>query len=539
MKVDNFGEFIKKDIDAKKTLITTLPLKNKTQKKKYNETIKEIEGKYDEYYDYVKKYLSAKARSIKVTSSKEDNESLVSRIEELERLKFLLNPTNSYIEKMGFDTLIYQINNYYRFNFKSLNEIINGFLDKFELAGIHLTSDDFDYTCYVHEYMASYLDVRNKKLSSYERVSEIFEQIYWVNPEIISHIELNFRKLIRNNAKKFNAYISRLQTEAMVKSGIVNYGVCLEKLQAAYIQFNIDNKEDIAEIVNLAKEGKFDINQYLPDSKVRKQAYISLIPADVNLDDKEEINKICSYLEKLKANVEEYKNYVEFKPLFDFFKTEFEPLIKEVNKKGGYKGLNIILDKIIQKEKDLDNLNKKIFTGKRGIFDYKDANNIKKLKIDSVYTAKELFELYKTYDKEYYKEKVVKIISNTLTVADVLNFYYSFDFYKKVVIQKVYNIETYDEVVKTSENFDLFAKNPTNLIINGVLLFDESNIPRIICNKYRLNNIILKEEDLVPEILSLLLNKIVLILRVNKIENSNISLTQIWFLTNVKKLINK
>ena len=37
---------------------------------------------------------------------------------------------------MGFDDLIYQISNYDTFNFNSLNDIINGFLDKFEQAGI-------------------------------------------------------------------------------------------------------------------------------------------------------------------------------------------------------------------------------------------------------------------------------------------------------------------------------------------------------------------------------------------------------------------
>ena len=41
--------------------------------------------------------------------------------------------------------MLYQINHYNVFNFSSLNDIINGFLDKFELAGIILEENDFDY----------------------------------------------------------------------------------------------------------------------------------------------------------------------------------------------------------------------------------------------------------------------------------------------------------------------------------------------------------------------------------------------------------
>jgi hypothetical protein len=116
-------------------------------------------------------------------------------------LRFILNPSNTFFEKMGFDNLLFEISNYYDFNFNSLNEIINRFLDKFELAGITISNHDFDYTCYVHEYMTSFLEVRNKKSENYDEVSEIFEKIYWVNPEIIEHIELNFRKLIKKHEK--------------------------------------------------------------------------------------------------------------------------------------------------------------------------------------------------------------------------------------------------------------------------------------------------------------------------------------------------
>ena len=168
--MNNFLEFINKDIEAKKTLISTMPTKTKTNKKKFNETIDDIIERYDEYKTSTRNYLNAKAKSFEVKEST-DIDKLTEKLETLENVKFLLNPTNTYVEKMCFDDLLYQINNYDTFNFKSLNEIINGLLDKFEQAGIHLESDDFNYTCYVHEYMTAFLDVPHKHTKSYDKLS--------------------------------------------------------------------------------------------------------------------------------------------------------------------------------------------------------------------------------------------------------------------------------------------------------------------------------------------------------------------------------
>jgi hypothetical protein len=77
--------------------------------------------------------------------------------------------------------------------------------------------------------------------------------------------------------------------------------------------------------------------------------------------------------------------------------------------------------------------------------------------------------------------------------------------------------------------------NPTNVIINGVAVFQDSNLPRIIANKYRLSNIHIEEEDLIEDNLKPLLNKVNLILRTHKIDNSSTSTDKIWFITKVNK----
>ena len=144
--MNNFLEIINKDIVGKRVFIDTLPTKTKTNKRKFNETLEEYALKYHEYEKTVYKYLTIKAKSFDVKDDTPSTDKAKQKVEALEHAKFLLNPANTYLEKMGFDTLLFQLNNYYTLNFKSLNVIINSFLDKFESAGINLQGKDFNYT---------------------------------------------------------------------------------------------------------------------------------------------------------------------------------------------------------------------------------------------------------------------------------------------------------------------------------------------------------------------------------------------------------
>ena len=306
--MNNFLEFILKDIDTKTSVLENLPTKTKTNQKKYNDKIQEYTKKYTEYEANLKKYLLAKSHSFELKEEEQGNlDALKNRVSSLEHVKFLLNPANTYYEKMGFDELMYQISNYETFNFNSLNEIINAFLDKFMEAGISLTGEDFSYTCYVEEYMTAFLEVRNQKLEGHERLASVFEKIYWVNPDIIAHIELNFRKLIRENAKRFNAYIEALQEKAKQEAGVQNYLDCLNKLKDATIDEQNALKENVDDIIDACESGEMDINSFMQDSKARTSAYEFLVPETVDKNDVGAMQKVCTVLQRLYENVIEYK----------------------------------------------------------------------------------------------------------------------------------------------------------------------------------------------------------------------------------------
>ena len=535
--------FIKEDITAKKTLISTMPTRTKTNKKKFNEKIDSIAETYNSYRASVRKYIVTKSKSFNIKVKNDNVEALTKTVTDLERVRFILNPTNTFFEKMGFDSLLFDIKNFSDFNFNSMNEIINKFIIKFEQASITLTSNDFDYTCYVREYMTSFLEIRNMSTGDYGSLSKIFEKIYWENPEIIEHIELNFRKLIKKNRRKFVNYIANLQKEVMWKNNISSYKECLDKLKFAHAELDLATKENIGDIIKLAKTGAIDIDNFFKDSKVRAAHYNSLMIETVDFNDKDAIKRFYSSLEKLKTNIEECNNFIKFLPFFKDFKNEYEKQISSIDKTSG-KGrgsnkLKTIESQISDKESKLTKLNKKIFTGDSGFFDFKSNVPQKQLKLDSIILAKELYALYEEYDKESFKEKVLSILNNFLTIPELLHLYYSYDYFKKKDIKRVFNLSSYDDVIELSESFDLFAMNPNNIIINGVSVFEENNIEKIIVNKYRLYNINITEDNMEPTELNELLNKIQFVLRVKEIENSPTTVEKIWFMVVVEKILAK
>lgn len=532
--MSNFLQFIEEDIEAKRTLLTTMPTKNKRDIKKYNEKIDSIASKYEEYKGAVKKYIETKSKSFSVKKKEKDLDKLKNELDTLEKAKFILNPFNTYLEKLGFDDLIYQIRNYYDFNLNSINDLINQMLNTFDLANIKLNEDDFKYTYFVNEYMKVFLDVKRKNTNDYSKVTEIFEKIYWVNPDIIQHIELNFRKIIKKHAKEFEEYVSKLKKKVMIDYSVSSYEELNEKYKAAYKKIVEIDKEEISDVIELSKNGIIDINNFFEDSKLRVSTFNSFMIEPIDLKDKEKANIFYENLLKLKTNIIEYDNYSKFLPIFESFKNEYSKLLSLPPKSGKKeKGIESEID---LKEEKLEKTNKKIFNPK-GLFGSISNTTLKQLKIESIKQAKELYSLYKELDQEYFENRVIMILNNSLTILDLLNLYYSFDYFKKKVIKNALNITNYKEIIKYSEEFDDFAINPTNIITSGISVFEENNIPRVITNRYRLNNINITEEMLDPDALKLIIDKIDLILRSKVIEESSLDVSKIWFITQVEKIL--
>ena len=533
---NNFLNFIEEDISTKKTLISTLPLRTKTNKKNYNAKIEEIQEKYKTYKEYLKKYIASQSKKYDIPQEVKNLDKLSEELTNLEHIRFVLNNINTYYEKMGFDSLIYEISNYYNFQFDSLNRIINSFLDKFLLIKVVLSSKDFDYNCYVNDYMKAFLEVRDSKKKDYTEVSKIFENIYWQDPDLISHIELNFRKLIKKYSSRFSKYIMDLQRKLKSENGIKDYKDCMTKLKNKYIELTTKEQENVSDILILAKSGKIDMADYLNDAKARTQTFSSIALDTIDFSSGDSKMHFYENIYKLKLNLIEYKNYRQFIPLIDDFRKSYEKHLSSESKDVDNK-IKEIEKTISAKEKKLNSINKKIFKSSFSLFNRKSDNKI--LKQESLNLCKELYNLYKDYDNEYFKSKILHNLGNSLTISDLLNLYYSFDYYKKDSIRRVFDLKDYESLIKMSDEFDIFAMNPTNVVMKGTPLFEYSNVSKIIVNKYRLSKLNIEDEDLDLNNIDTLLEKLELLLRINKIESSNSSVEKLWFVVKSQNIINE
>ena len=532
--MNSFLDFIDNDIEAKKTLLSSLPTNNKTNIRKYNEKIASIYENYEYYKESVLNYLKAKSESFNCRREERNTEELMNQFEEYKHMKFILNPMNSFMEKMELDDLLYDIHNYSNFTFDEINDIIRKLIEKFRTCGVELKSNDFKYTFYVHQYMCEYLSCNG----DYSKLSQVFEDIYWYNPNIIEHIELNFRKLIKKHQKAFEDYISREQKTLLNKHNFKNYNDFIVALKNKYDELVNSEEEQLCDIVEMAKKSEIEINNYFPDSKFRVATYSGLTINEIDYSDEETINKLLDTLKRLRVNVVEYGNYLKYVPLFNYFKETYE---KQESPEANNSSLKNIDNQINTKESKLEGINGKIFGEKGGLFSKKPSGeNLKNLKIESLKIAKELYDLYYQQDKLKFQNKIISLKNDSLLlISDVVRLYYSYNFFKKETFKKVFNLESYNEIVDMCNEFDDFASNPSNIIINGINTFEETDVASVIANKYRLENINLELADLDEDSLEALKNKIDFVFRVHKIENSNLSVEKIWFIVQTDKIVEK
>ena len=537
LRVNNFLEFIKSDIESKKTFLLSIPTNNKTNVKKFNENVASIYESYSNYKESVLKYINAKSEAFENVKETKPDEKLVEQLEDYKKLASFFNPINTFKEKLGLDSLLYDIHNYSYFTFENINKTIQSLIDKFKVAGIGLTSNDFKYTCYVKEYMDEFFACNG----DFNKLSPVFEKIYWHNPNLIEHIELNFRKLIKKYRKEFEQYAAKEKEELLKKNNFKDYEELAKSYKTKYEEYVSGKEESLFEIVKMAKESKIEINNYFPDSKFRTTAFATLTINPINYENNDEFNKLLDTLKKLKSNVLEYNGYLKFLQLFKNFKEKYEKLDSlETNASA----LKTIESQISTKESKLDSLNNKIFDGPTsaifGLFDKKNPEHIKKLKLESIALAKELYDLYYEEEKLRFESIVLEMKNESAIMAsDVIKLYYSFDCYKRETLASVFELTTYDDIINLCNEFDEFASNPTNIIIQGIDVFEGSDMADVVCNKYRLENINISAADLDENNIVSLINKIDFVFRIYQIEHSKLSIEKIWFIVQNAKIQDK
>ena len=452
-------------------------------------------------------------------------------MKEIEKLNNVATP----FEKMGLDETLYVLKRFYKSNLELVNSSILSCISAFRCVGIDLDLKDFNYSVYTKEYMEVFLEETKKGDSNSPRVKETFEQIYWKCPDIILHIELNFRSLYLKNEKQIISNYENDEKKELKKIGLSN-AEAQEKLTTLKQKLQDLKNRDTFLIISQFKSGdKIAKNYELSNVEKNYKKLINKVPDDLEKDELEEVN---SNIEKLSSSLNEYKNYLKFKFIYD-------EVIAIYNDKQKYRKTYAEKQKAIQKqEAKLFKGNRKIekYSSHKGLFAKLFGNNqnkLDKINVDVNDQIRELKTVYRDLEDNKVKSIILENLSDSSTIYDVLKLASSFyNFLVDIIIKRYEDIEQ-DEIVKSITEFKTFVDDTNVTVINNQAISDDKDISLVIKDKYKLYNISLEKGDFSEDNLEGTITTVENICMYNYILGSKVNLEDIKFILDVDKALDK
>lgn len=473
-------EEIKTKISANQEVLATLPQNNKKNIKSYIEKINELIKEFSEYDRLILKEIEKRYNKLKnIKENKDINKSQI-ELKYYEGILYLLNDIKTSYEKMDLDKLIQNLTYYYKKNIEIVNENIKNILNKFEEVGINLEEKDFIYSNYAKEYIDTFLwELKNGDINS-KKIKAKFEEIYWKCPNIITHIELNFRYLYLKHEKVIDKYYIKQKEELLkefTSEQIIDRYLNLKR------QYLEKQKEDKAIIINNLLNGELNIKEY--SKTAMKNNYLKFVSADtLEKADKNEMNEININLIKLLNIVEEYSIYIKYKFIIDDIKKIYE-------EKNQYKKIyNQTKKQISKKEQKLISLSKQI--GNKRIF--KSSTDEVIAKQDELIL--ELKQLYKDLDNNKIYNKITTQVNDNTHLKEVLYLASSFYKYLFTYIRDNKNGMLDEEIEKMIKELEQDVNWSYFTILDNITISDNKDIALIIKDRYNLLNINITTEDL-------------------------------------------
>ena len=525
-------EKINNQIEVDKEILSVLPKNNKKNLQAYKDKAAEIMQGYKGYSDEIVSEIKRRVFRIKSFVPDEKIERLEQKIKSMEKIDILDNNTTSF-EKMELDKTLYILRRFYKNNLELVNSAIVECLDKFKDVGVLLYYGDFNYSIYTKEYMTVFLEEMKKGDINSIRIKDTFEQIYWKCPDIIIHIELNFRSIYFRNEKIINKYFED-EKKRIIKELGLNEEEAIEKYKTLKNNLIETKNKDTALIIE-----KFLSNEIAPkdyeESSINK-SYKKLLEKEISefsIEEKQEINK---NIFRLQNSLYELRNYLKYKFIYD-------SAIDTYKNKEKYKAIYNQKFKQIKKiETKLFKTNKKMekYEAHKGLLQKlfnKSNNRLEKINTD---TNAQILELRNVY-RDLEESKINNIISTALnensTIYDVLLLVCKFYSFLVNAIINEYPDIAQDEMQDTIEKCRRFIKYPRITIINNLKITDDKDILLMIKDKYNLCNINITKGDLEEENLPNLITTVSNICEYNYILNSKVTLQDIQFLLQAIKIV--
>lgn len=547
MSVYKFNDYITSDIQDKKVVLDLLPKNTQNRQIKYNETVDEIKKEYLMYQSSMSKFILYKFEKLmpKETFINTSNEE--SRIEFLDKIITLGNPITSFFEKLELDTVLYDLVHYYNFSITDINKNIKKIISKFKEAGIDITEEDFKMNTYEYIYM-SYIFKEMKNGNEEKQVGNHYEKIYWKCSKVFEYLILNIRFLIDKNKKKFIKYADIKYRSMLKESHLNSYNEVFFEIRRNYKQMNEMKKISEYEFINGIIDGKIDANYYSKDNEERLRDISGFMIRKVGPDSPLEYNKMLDKIRSLRYNLEEYSNYLEDAELLNFFFKKYKdfavPKVQENDKKKGK-----TKDKKKKEKFELPKIDYNILWKLKG---NKFYDTLEDLEMHLTTADKDLYfkqnnELDKVYkqmnesDAEYFNHNVITNIKENTTIAELFNIICSYRYFTRRTIKDVFDITSIEKEQEANQKIDHIKKmlyNPERKIIDSIPVFVNANIPQILMNSYRFENIDLFESSFELGTLMSLMQKIDKILLYYEVQNFTTTIDEIKFIRRVTTLKN-
>lgn len=514
-KLEDFNH----DIEVAKEVLSSMPINNAKNLALYKNKVQELESEYEGYRDQL--FSEMKKRSEKYLNYAPSSRLEYVRKELLDYKDLgLFNPINTPFEKMGFDTLLYSLTHYYKNDLASVNADIKEALGKFELVGVTLTENDFIYSNYARKYIKEFL-----KNDDLDRMKDVFEDLHWKCPDVISHIETSFRILFNKHIKSFEKYIEEKKKEIVVDN--LSYDdYFLKRTSLAKELYTLENF-DASVIVNRFMNGELLLNDY---SVVNVSKCYSKFLGD-NCDISKGKEKIEDF-KNLLFNLNEYKNYLKYSYVLDDVKAKYAE--KDAHQ-GEAAKIAKEIDAIVL---ELVRLTKEINEGStKGFLFFKKKVDIEKHYLTINEKVKELDAKYEEYDKAFIYEKINSCLTDTSSIYDVLRFVFAFKGYLRSCIkakEEDVDIHKVKEIVK---DYEAFLLNPNLTILQNITFSVDSDLAEIIMDHYKLLEIDLKKDTLTYDGVDELIQALTIIVIQHCLEENDLTIDFILDLFESKKLI--
>ncbi len=411
-------------------------------------------------------------------------------------------------EKMNLNYLLYKLNNSSGEGLSKINEVLLEIFDSFKTVGIILTEKDFNHTESVNLYISTLLN-------SKEEIQNIFNEIYFKEPNIIKQISLNIWYLYYKNKSKIDSYYKAKYSKFDFHNYIALYRAKLD---------DVDNIKHTNKkyIYNLFINDKLDIDEYDDDSKMN----ILISSLITNAENVRNYGNLVNY----KKSLIEYKGYSKYQ----FIITDFKELYSH---KEEYKDLfNNKLKEISKEEKNLFSINKKI--NKKGLFKL-NREKLANAKLDREKIITNLSNLYNDLDELAIKEVIRNYFTTETNYYDVLklttyNFNYFINLLQKQDVE--INIKSIDDNLLELQKY-IYDRSVD--VIDNIVLLEEKNVLEMISQKYRLNGIIVDDEKISSDQIDKIIENIDKLLIYYDIINLGINLKDIKFIIDSGKELTK